>query len=382
MIFMKRWHILSTLLLIIFVYFGIWFITPTKNLSLLVVDKTVPEPNYREHQSIFWLTKHWRMSNEDGDFRKYDRDYLGYHPETDLKELLTEEHLVGKDLLYLADTYGIYDYQDGLTDYELRLPNELIDIDLIFGGFNTQEANIIKDYSTKKDHVLIGEHNIFGYPTYNFSESSQIIQEVFGVNYNGWLVRYYEELEDVAFWVKLTYERIYGVELDLTGPGLVLVREGGSSSGWFEDIVIFQDKDFNQQYPMLVTEKEHPLTKGAARRVPYLYWIEILDVDNDIDVLAYYEFPLTDGASESLKLRGINTRIPALVYKQVPNEATSIYFAGDFADQLPAFLPAWMTGSGSIQRLITYFPGVPPQYNFYFRWFSPVLRNITDLVLP
>jgi len=379
---MKRWHIFSILLLILIIYFAIWFVTPTRALSLLVVDKTVPEPSYREHQAIFWLTKQWRMTNESGDFRKYEYDYLGYHPETGQRELLTEEALEGIELLYLADTYGIYNYEDGLTNYELRLPYELIDIDLIYGGLNTEEASVIKDYSTKKDHVLIGEHNIFGYPTYNFPGSSPIIQEVFGVNYSGWLVRYYEELEDVAYWVKLTYERIYGVELDLTGPGLVLVREGSRASGWFEDIVIFQDKDFNQQYPMIATEKEHPLTKGAAKRVPYLYWVEVLEADNAADVLAYYEFPLTDEASEKLKIREIDTKIPALVYKQVPNEAARIYFAGDFADQLPAFLPPWMTESGRIQRLFTYIPGVPPQYKFYFQWFSPVLKNITDLVLP
>lgn len=381
-IFMKRRHIFSIFLLIIMGYFAIWFVLPTNSLSLLVVDKTVPEPNYREHAAIFWLTNHWRLTDENNDFPKYDQDYIGYHPETNEKQLLTKETLEGINLLYLADTYGIYDYEKGLVDYELRLPYEIMDIDLIFGGFNTEEALVIKDYARKQDHVLIGEHNIFGYPTYLYPESSQIIQETFGVNYNGWLVRYYEELEDVAFWVKVIYERIYGKELNLQGPGLVLVREGNGHYGWMEDLVIFQDEDFKEQYPMLITEKEHPLTKSAAKRVPYLYWIEILDASTETEVLAYYEFPLTDKASEKLKLRGIPTQVPAVVYYQVPHEATRIYFSGDFADQLPAFLPSWMTGSAKIQQLLTYIPGIPPQYHFYFRWFAPVMGNVTNLATP
>ncbi|MDF2614526.1 MAG: hypothetical protein K0S71_2312 [Clostridia bacterium] len=366
----------------IIVYFSIWFVMPTQVLPLLVVDKTVPEPNYREHSAIFWLTKHWRMTNENKIFRQYASDYIGYHPKKSEKQLLTKDHLDGINLLYLADTYGIYDYEKGQIDYELRLPYEQMDIDLIFGGFNPKETHVIKDYAKNKDHLLIGEHNILGYPTYLYPESSEIIQEVFGIKYNGWLVRYYEQLEDVAFWVKVVYERIYGKELNLTGPGLVLVREGNSRYGWIEDLVVFQDTDFKEQYPTLVIEKEHPLTKGAAKRIPYLYWIEILDNVDAADVLAYYEFPLTDQAAEKLKMRGINNKVPALVYYEVPEQGARIYFGGDFADQLPAFLPSWMTGSAKIQQLLSYIPGIPPQYHFYFRWFAPVLYNITDLVMP
>ena len=269
---MKRWHILLILLFLIIIYFSVWFVSSKKTLSIQVLDKTVPEPNYREHEAIFWLTKHWRMTDTHKIFRKFDKDYIGYHPLTNQKDLLKGSDLDGINLLYLADTYGIYNYENGLTDYELRLPYELIDIDLIFGGITTEEAATIKEYSKDGSNLIIGEHNILGYPTYNYPESSEIIQEVFGVKYNGWLVRYYESLEDVAYWVKVVYEKIHGKELDLTGPGLVLVREGGSRTGWYEDIVIFQDEDFTQQYPVISIEKEHPLIKDATKKIPYLYF--------------------------------------------------------------------------------------------------------------
>jgi hypothetical protein len=350
-----------------------------------VHDKTVPEPpNYREHRELFYLSKHWRLTDKDYNFRNYDEDYSGYHPEDkQRKELLTKELIGDAKLLYLADTYGIYDYEKGLIDYELRLPFELIDIDLLFGGFDQNETKVIQDFSKNNKHILIGEHNIFGYPTYLYQGSSPAIQNLFGVKYEGWLVRYYEDLEEVAFWVKLLYQKIYGTNLNLKGPGLVVVREDSNRAGWYGELLIFQDHDFKQQYPMILTsEKEHPLTKGAVKKVPYLYWVEILDVTNsNAEVLAYYEFPLKDEALEKLKIRGIDPLIPAFIYTDVPNEAKRIYFAGDFIDQLPAFLPHWMTGSVKIQRLLTYLPGVPPQYNFYFRWYAPVIENVKDLAI-
>ena len=383
---MKRIHIFLILLLVIIIYISIWFFLPKSYLPIHVHDKTVPEPvNYREHRELFYLSKHWRYTDADGNFRDYRTDYSGYHPEDNhRKERLTKELIGDAKLLYLADTYGIYDYEDGLIEYELRLPFELIDIDLLFGGFDMDETRVIQEFARNPDHVIVGEHNVFGYPTYIYPGSSQALQDLFGVQYGGWLVRYYEELEEVAYWVKLLHTRIYGTELDMKGPGLVVVREDSSRSGWFGDLMIFQDQDFTRQFPTIILDedKEHPLTDKAVRRIPYLYWVEILDITNDnAGVLVWYEFPLNDEALQRLKIRGIEPKIPAFIYLEEPGQAKRIYFAGDFVDQLPAFLPSWLTGSVRIQRALTYLPGVPPQYNFYFRWYAPVIKNIKGLVL-
>ncbi len=297
-----------------------------------------------------------------------------------MKEKLSKELIGDASLLYLADAYGIYDYEAGLIDYEERLPFELIDIDLLFGGFDENEVKVIKDFARNPKNTIIGEHNIFGYPTYVFPGSSQALQELFGVKYEGWLVRYYEDLEEVAYWVKLLYTRIYGGELNLKGPGLVVVREDSSRAGWYGDLLIFQNEDFKQQYPMIITsDEEHNLTDKVVAKVPYLYWVEVLTVTNaNAKVLAEYEFPLKEEALEKLKIRGIEPLIPAFIYLDEPNTAKRIYFSGDFIDQLPALLPYWLTGSVNIQRTMSYLPGIPPQYHFYFRWYAPVIKNVKE----
>lgn len=376
---MKRIHLFLIFLILLALYLAAWFLLPTRTLSYLVVDKTVPETDYREHAAIFWLTRHWRVTDETGRFLRADRDYLGYHPETDQKDLLTAQDLAGKRVLYLADTYGIYDYhmEYGLVEYELRLPYELIFINLLYGGVPPEEVDVIEAFSREPGRLIIGEHNVVGFPTYAYEGSSQRLQELFGIRYDGWLVRYYEELEEAAYWMKLLHVRLYGREMDYRGPGLILVREDSQRSGWHGEMLVFEAESLTREYPIL-HNTDHGLLEGVSDRIPYLYWLEILEVHEDAEVLAYYEFPVNEEAARQMALRGIDTMVPAMIRYAPPGEAERIYFGGDFADQLPALLPASLLGSARIQRMLSRVPGVPPQYAFYFRWYAPTLRNLLE----
>lgn len=375
--YMRRIHLLIIVIIIIVSYFVSWHLIPVRELPFLVVDKTVPETDYREHRVIFWLAKHWRIAGETGEFLQAEKDYLGYHPETDRRENLTSGDLDGIRLLYLADTYGIYNYEEGLEEYEEKLPHEEQPVTLDFGGFNLKETEVIEDFARRDNAMLVGEHNIFAYPTYTEPEASEKLQDLFGVKYEGWLLRYFPHLDEVAFWIKQLYTRMYGKEWDFDGPGIVIIREDVPLFGWQEDLLIFQAEDFTGAWPT-VHNMEHPLTDGAACQVPYLYWMEILNPVSGADVLTYYELPFKEESVSGLERRGLSTRIPAMVHYQPKNEGTRIYFAGDFADQLRPILPAGLTGSASIQRFLTYLPGLPVEYRFCFRWYAPVLNNIME----
>ncbi len=375
---MRRRHVLAILIFLIVSYFVTWFLLPTRDINMLVVDKTVPEPDYREHRAIFWVAKHLRFTDSEGEFFRKDRDYLGYHPHGEKKETLKANDLRGIELLYLADTYGIYDYEEGLVEYEERLPFEHQDIDLIYGGFDRQEVTAITDYASEGDRILIGEHNIFGYPTYLEPEAAAGLQELFAVNYEGWLARYYADLNETAYWIKELYTRIYGRKWDLQGAGMVFVREDVTGLGWYTDLVIIEQVQFNAPWPV-VTSTDHRLLDGAASQVPYLYWVEVLNVnidDEHTEVLAYYELPVKEDFRAALRERGLPDRFPAMIRYAPPGKAERIYFAGDFADQLPALLPPWLTGSAALQRFFSYLPGLPVEYRFYFQWYKPVLGNI------
>ena len=381
---MRRRHVLAIIILLAGAYILSWHLFPKSEINMLVVDKTVPQADYREHRAIFWIASHNRFTGQEGEFYQKDKDYLGYHPETGAKETLTKKDLENIALLYLADTYGIYDYEEGLEVYEERLPYEHQDIELLYGGFEKEETEAIKEFSSRENRVLVGEHNIFGYPTYLDPEAAKTLQELFAVNYDGWLARYYDDLDQTAYWTKELYSRIYGREWDLEGPGMVFVREGVPDLDWYTDLVIVEREDFSEPWPE-VQSSDHELLAGAAQAVPYLYWVELLEVDPECEyteVLAHYELPLEEEALEPLKTRGLSASFPAMIKHNPPGEAKRIYFAGDFADQLPALLPPSLTDSASIQRFFSYLPGLPVQYRFYFQWYEPVLENIFERATP
>lgn len=374
---MKRWHLLLIFIILIGGWLALWPLGGRREISMLVVDKTVPEEDYREHRAIFWIAKHRRFTRPDGNFYSFERDYLGYHPLDERREQLRAVDLDDIDLLYLADAYGIYDYEEGLVVYEEQLPYEHQDIRLLYGGFNSSEVAVVENFAKREGAIIVGEHNIFGFPTSEQAHTARRLQKVFGVEYTGWLTRHYSNLDEAAFWLKELYSELYGLPWDLSGPGLVFVREENADFGWLRDLVIVQGDNMKGPWPVL-TNTEHFLTGGAAEGVPYLYWVEVLEVGPQAETLAYLELPLAEEAYASLQQRGLPERLPALIYLDPPDKAERIYFAGDFADQLPALLPASLTGSAKKQRFFSYLPGLPVEYRFYFQWYEPVLTNIFE----
>lgn len=77
---MRRRHVLAIFIILISSYILAWHLSPTREINLLVVEKTVPENNYREHRSIFWIAEHRHFTDRNGAFLRAESDYLGYLP--------------------------------------------------------------------------------------------------------------------------------------------------------------------------------------------------------------------------------------------------------------------------------------------------------------
>lgn len=380
---MKKFSTPLVLLALLLMYIGSWHLLPTTDLSLLVLNKTVPDTSYREHRSLFWLLEQYRITSG-GEFLSAEEDYLGYHLPVsgrgERKDILQKEDLEGIRMLYLADAYGIYDYEQPYATYEGRLPYEHQPISLIYGGISAAEVEVIESYTQNEGAILIGEFNIFYYPTYQDREASQALQALFGVRSTGWSGKYYIDLDEVAFTVKELYERLYGRNWDFRGEGMVFVRDEVPQWEWYPDILVLTSREMYVPYPMLQTY-EHPYTRGAVKKnVPYPYWVEILEVEAGVELLAQYELLLTQDGLTKLANKGLAPTFPAAVLQEPAHGAERIYFSGDFADQV---VPLWATrlpGSAVMFRYFTYLPGVPREHYFMWRWYAPVMRNVFQRV--
>lgn len=102
---------------------------------------------------------------------------------------------------------------------------------------------MIKEFAGNEDATLIGEFNIFNYPTYLDREASQTLQSIFGVQSTGWSGKYYTDLREAAFNLKELYNRIYGKDWEFRGDGMVLVREDMPQWEWYPDILVLTSRE-------------------------------------------------------------------------------------------------------------------------------------------
>lgn len=376
---MRKFKWLFIVAVLFILYLGSWYLFPVKELPLLVVSKTVPDTSYREHSSLFWLLEHHRITSE-GEFLKAEQDYLGYHPPVggreERQDTLKSENLEGIRLLYLADAYGVYTYEEGYETYERKLPEEHQPVSLRYGGLSAAEVEVIGSFAEQEAAILVGEFNIFNYPTYLDRDASQSLQSFFGVRGTGWSGKYYTDLREAAYNLKELYSRVYARDWDFHGEGMVLVRDDVPQWEWYSDILVLTSRDMKVPYPMLQTYEHNYTEETVKTNVPYPYWMEILEVEDGVETMAEFQLFLTEQGNEKLAAKGLDPTFPAAVCYEPASAAKRIYFAGDFADQV---IPQWATrlpGSAVLLRYFTYLPGVPREHYFMWRWYTPVMKNI------
>jgi hypothetical protein len=115
----KYLPIISVFILVPLVSYLSWLLYPVHQLEILVIDKSVTNDKYNEHQSFFWLLEYQKIQNKNGDFYDFTKDYSGFHlghaneiGYGDDFSKLTEVEITTKikpiDVIFIADTYGVY----------------------------------------------------------------------------------------------------------------------------------------------------------------------------------------------------------------------------------------------------------------------------------
>jgi hypothetical protein len=327
--------------------FLMWYLLDEKRLQISVVDKTVPKNDYREHLGLFWVLEHNKVRKDQQAKYELAKDYYGYNPETyEADTVLEIPETV--DLLYVADTYGVYkaDLQDNILGE--RSP-------LIYGGLTIFEWNRIMDKKTS-DTTLIVEFNSLASPT--DISTRRVVEQNLGIQWSGWIGRYFPDLadEDVPVWVKKNWEAQTGETWDLTGEGLVFADEA-------DQVIILEEKDFAGQVDFKWS-KEAAGTYEHVKDSAYGYWFDIIIPSEKVSVEANYELNISEQAKKLLAKNGIPLKYPAILHNK--NEKT-YYFAGDFADVNTSYYTHWR---------------LPPWFYSVNAFFNPMDRFFWEVYVP
>ena len=173
----------------------IWLLSPAKEMEILIIDKTVPSDSYQEHRSIFWALDYLKFQNGNGELYDEGRDYFGFFPDKtpsfgtarDLRQL-SEIEIVEKaaslDLIYFADTYGVYEDDFKEMDSEERSKK-------IYGGLNRGDINLLRE-AAAQNKTIVAEFNTMASPTSVGFRTD--FENLMGLKWTGWIARYFDEI--------------------------------------------------------------------------------------------------------------------------------------------------------------------------------------------
>lgn len=348
----------------------IWFFQEEKIMNVAIIDKTVPTESYREHKGLTWLLNHHRYISDSQGTYDADTDYYGFVPDEEAESYTIRElpeDLSGTDLIYLADSYGVY---------EEDLPWQSAEKDpgtssMISGGLQMDEWQTIKKQVESQGTDLVVEFNTFASPTPE--EVAQDMNEFLGLEWSGWSGRHFVDLQapegEVPQWIVDNYEQ-NDVKWNFEGPGFVLVNDAEG-----EIVVLSEEAGEVGPNGIQLAFTEQGRDQFELESSPsFGYWFDINEAAAGAEVLADYQWDLESTGSEKLKAAGIPENFPA-VFHQSKYGADLYYFAGDFVDidDTPGFYR--YSGFSKLRSFIS-MESLDAEKSFYWQTYVPMMETI------
>ncbi|MEB2775265.1 hypothetical protein SYJ56_08090 [Algoriphagus sp. D3-2-R+10] len=344
-------------------------------MEILVIDKTVPTDNYQEHQSIFWALEHLKFKNKAGEFYQKDKDYLGFFPDNTssfgtFRELsqLSENEIVEKanslDVLYFADTYGVFE-----GDFK-KIDSEEIS-KKIYGGLNRGDINLLRE-AVAQHKTIIAEFNTMASPTSAGIRTE--FENLMGLKWTGWIARYFDEMDttinkDIPKWFISQYVEQHDDTWVSAGPGIVFVHENGTVEAFSNGI------DYFGETPKIRTQRINQHGFKLPEVVPYPDWFDVVFIERDYQVISYYDIEPSEQGRNKLRDMGLPRYFPAAVVKDV-GKGQYYYFAGDFSDIQNSIGSPRFKGLPSLWRGFHLVTDYTDRESFYWNYFYPLLSQV------
>jgi hypothetical protein len=355
---------------------GCYVMRPARRIDIVVIDKTVPYVNRLEHRSLFWLLRHMKIDRPGGGRYETDRDYLGAFPgprpgdPPEHTTELTTERAKRADLVYFADTYGVY--RDDLLSGPL-MKAALERSPKIYGGLEQAEAAAAAD-SLEAGRTLIVEFNTLASPTE--SGPRETMENVLGVHWTGWIGRFFTRLDDrgeVPEWMRRDYEREWKKPWEFSGPGYVLMQGD-------EHCEVLRTGQEVRGVGLRIEKNlpPDPLLEDAWDAVPYPYWFDIVEARPGTKILASYQWHTYPPGDARLEARHLPKRFVAITRRLGVRGGRAYYFAGDFADNPMLDAPVPFAGFPTIRRWMEAGKLYPSESAFYWTFYVPMMTRLLD----
>ncbi len=335
-----------------------WLVRPKSDAKVVIVNKTVPFENYREHQRLMWLLSHHKVAPPSGRLLwDLADDYVGYDPRNDKWHLLDDQDLAGRNFLYLADTYGVY--TDDMKGRSLQIEGIELSRE-IFGGLKPSELDAIEKF-VRGGGRLMAEFNSFATPT--DYDSRRRMERLLHLRWTGWAGRPVWDLADdpeLAEWIKERWEAENGRTWDLEGPGIIYVHESGRVAAVRKGVEL---------------ENSHPILVQGDKEVSYHFWFDVIVAEEPGEVRAEFQIDTLPEGDKVLARYGIPNVSPAIVHDDAYKH---VYVAGDLADGDSSLGPPWLAGLPTIRRWLANADLVPYDTTLLWTVYAPLLERALD----
>ena len=366
---LKRLNIvlgILTFIILMLAPYLFWLSQSYTAMDILILDKSVAQPDYREHKGFMWLVNHFKFHHEADPPYDYATDYVGYKPQPDGQDVVSELPRLDSayDLIYLIDAKGVY----AENRYQGEVVEQHATSELLYGGITLKELDTIQGL-LRNNATLISEASSLSRPTSTAARHK--LEEMMGIFWSGWVGKFHINLSEseVDDWLVSMYEAEHQEPWRFRGAGLVLVNTANDEE---RILVMKMGKDLKGPGFKMSFAKSRQDHYRVKEKKFYLGWFDIVMADYETKTEAYYEIYTTEVGKEKLDDHAIPIRFPAVV-KHEASDYTSYYLAGDFADV--AKVPAFHQFKG-LSRFMGQTRASSSQNGFFWQVYSPMIERI------
>ncbi len=371
--FFRKIFIILVILSLVPGYFLIkWAFQPSKELKILILDKTVPSYDRVNHRSFNWVLTHDKYVKGNKKRYNYREDYYGFFP---LRPERKKEYKIKRirlsrvialadsfDMTYFTDTYGVFfnDWYKGMS--RTRRSRK------IYGGLNNNDYLFLKEMNDR-GKLIISEFNTLIFPTDPLERAK--VEKLLGIKWTEWIGKYFTSLDsvknpDLPVWILAKYREQYQKPWNFKKGGIILVNQNDRV------IVLEEEKELDFDVPYIYATKLGREKYGLPYQVPFPYWFEIIEPGNN-KVVANFKLHVSEKGDSILVANAIPDIFPAVVEGSPAHP--HYYLAGNFASNPVQLRTAYFNRYDDFSREIGLSLLSKKRY-FYWHFYQPLMSSI------